>query len=163
MTNKLNVIINSLKVPKITKILLYEMKFPVPNYSCLQSPWLEGYSPQIPVLSVLCPQLNFVEHPSPRTKFLGTPLGSSGKLLWSRRWNFVCKVSWKFLDYLQPLPSQDIRSMQLYSLFICEAYIVEAYVTVCYVNMYVGAYYICMYICACMYIRTCVCTVYSWI
>jgi len=37
MTNKL-VIINSLKVPKIKKILLYELKFLVPNYSCLQNP-----------------------------------------------------------------------------------------------------------------------------
>jgi hypothetical protein len=33
------------------------MKFLVPNYSCLQNPWLGGYCPQIPVLSVLCPQL----------------------------------------------------------------------------------------------------------
>jgi len=39
MTNKLVVIINSLKVQKkIKKILLYEMKFLVPNYSCLQNP-----------------------------------------------------------------------------------------------------------------------------
>ena len=38
LTNKLVVIINSLKVPKIKKILLYEMKFLVPNYSCLQNP-----------------------------------------------------------------------------------------------------------------------------
>ena len=37
MTNKLVVIINSLKVPKIKKILLYEMKFLVQNYSCLQN------------------------------------------------------------------------------------------------------------------------------
>jgi hypothetical protein len=29
---------NSLKVPKIKKILLYEMKFRVPNYSSLQNP-----------------------------------------------------------------------------------------------------------------------------
>ena len=29
------------------------MKFPVPNYNCLQNPWLGGYRPQIPVLSVL--------------------------------------------------------------------------------------------------------------
>ena len=36
MTNKLVVIINSLKVPKIKEILLYEMKFLVPNYSCLE-------------------------------------------------------------------------------------------------------------------------------
>ena len=38
ITNKLVVIINSLKVPKIKKILLYEMKFLVPNYICLQNP-----------------------------------------------------------------------------------------------------------------------------
>ena len=42
MTNKLVVIINSLKVPKINKLLLYEIKFLVPNYSCLQNPWLGG-------------------------------------------------------------------------------------------------------------------------
>ena len=53
MTNKLVVIINSLKVTKIKKILLYEMKFLVPNYSCLRNPWIGGYCPQIPVLSVL--------------------------------------------------------------------------------------------------------------
>ena len=29
------------------------MKFLVPNYSCLQNPWLGGYHPQIPILSVL--------------------------------------------------------------------------------------------------------------
>jgi len=38
LTNKLVVIINSLKVPKIKKILLYEVKFLVPNYSFLQNP-----------------------------------------------------------------------------------------------------------------------------
>ena len=51
MTNNLVVIIN--KVPKIKKILPYEMKFLVPNYTCLQNPWLGDYHPQIPVLSVL--------------------------------------------------------------------------------------------------------------
>jgi len=65
LTNKLVVIINSLKVPKIKKILLYEMKFLVPNYSCLQNPLLGGYCPQIPVLSVLCPQLNLLNPPPP--------------------------------------------------------------------------------------------------
>ena len=45
MTNKLVLIINSLKVPKIKKILLYEIKFLVPNYSCLQNPWLGGLPP----------------------------------------------------------------------------------------------------------------------
>jgi len=48
------------------------MKFLVPNYSCLQNPWLRGYRPQIPILSDLCPQLNLLN--PPRKKFLGTPL-----------------------------------------------------------------------------------------
>jgi len=74
MTNEFVVIIDSLKVPKIKKNLLYEMKFLVPNCSCLQNPWLGGYRPQIPVLSVSCPQPNLL-NPPPRTKFLGTPLG----------------------------------------------------------------------------------------
>ena len=65
MTNKLVDIINSLQVLKIKKILLYEMKFPVPSYSCLQNPWLEGYRPQIPVLYVLCPQPNLLNPPPP--------------------------------------------------------------------------------------------------
>jgi len=63
MTNKLVVIINSLKVPKIKKISLYEMKFLLPNYTCFQNPWIGGYRPQIPVLSVLCPQLNLLKPP----------------------------------------------------------------------------------------------------
>ena len=66
MTDKLVVIINSLKVPKI-KILLYEMKFLLRNYSCLQKPWLGGYRPQIPVL---CPQLNLL-NPLPPNKIPG--------------------------------------------------------------------------------------------
>jgi len=75
MTNKLVVIINSLKVQKIKKILLYEMKFLVPNYICLRNPWLGCYRPQIPVLSVL----NWIcWTPPPRTKFLGTPLEGVG-------------------------------------------------------------------------------------
>ena len=59
MTNKLFVVINSLKVTNIDKIVLYEMKFLVPNYSCLQNPLLGGYRPQNPVLCVFCFQLNF--------------------------------------------------------------------------------------------------------
>ena len=71
MTKKLAVIINSLNVPKIKKKLLNEIKFLVPNYNCLQNPWLGGYRPQIPVLSVL----NWIcWTPPPRTKFPGTPL-----------------------------------------------------------------------------------------
>ena len=79
MTNKLVVIIHSLKVTKIKKMLLYGMKFLVPNYSCLQNPRLGGYRPQVPVLSVLCPQLNLLK-PPPRTKFLGTPLPDDDRL-----------------------------------------------------------------------------------
>ena len=59
MTNKLVVIINSLKLPKIKKILLYEMKFLVPNYSCLQNPWMGVTAPWSPfslpsVLNWIC-------------------------------------------------------------------------------------------------------------
>ena len=47
------------------------MKFLLPNYSCFQNPWLGGYRPQIPVLSVL----NWIcWTPPPRTNFLCTPL-----------------------------------------------------------------------------------------
>jgi len=45
MTYKLVTIINSLKVPKIKKISLHEMKFLLPNYSWFQNPWLGGYRP----------------------------------------------------------------------------------------------------------------------
>ena len=73
MTNKLVVIINSLKVPKIKKILLYEMKFLVPNYSCLQNPWIGGYVPRSPFS--LSSVLNWICWTTPpRKKFLGTPL-----------------------------------------------------------------------------------------
>ena len=41
------------------------MKFLVPNYNCLQNPWLGGYRHQIPILSVLCPQLNLLNPPPP--------------------------------------------------------------------------------------------------
>jgi len=69
MTNKLVVIINSLKVPKIKKLLLYEMKFLILNYSCLQNPWLggRGYRPQIPILCPLS-STEFLEPPPPPHK-----------------------------------------------------------------------------------------------
>ena len=53
MTNKLVVIINSLQVSKIKKILLYEMKFLVPIYGCLQNLCKGGYHLKNPILSVL--------------------------------------------------------------------------------------------------------------
>ena len=46
------------------------MKFLVPNYSCLQNPWLRGYCPQIPILSVL----NWICWTPLRKKFLSMPL-----------------------------------------------------------------------------------------
>jgi hypothetical protein len=83
MTNKLVVIINSLKVPKIKKILLYEMKFLVPNYSCLQNPWLGGVTPPTPPFSLS--SIEFV-YPSP------TP--SPEQNSWVRHW-----VGWLDFDY----------------------------------------------------------------
>ena len=81
MTNKLVVIKNSLKVPKIKKPLLYEMEFLVQNYSCLQNPSLVGYRPQTHFS--LCPLslTDFVKHPPPPPigrKFLCTPLHTGG-------------------------------------------------------------------------------------
>ena len=52
------------------------MKFVVPNYSCFQSPWLGGCRPQIPVLSVLCPQLNLLNPPT-RNKIPGYATGTA--------------------------------------------------------------------------------------
>ena len=71
MTNKLVFIINSLKVPKIKKILLYEMKFLVPNYSFLQNPWLGGLPPSDPCSRCPLSSTEFVEPPPPRKKIPG--------------------------------------------------------------------------------------------
>ena len=67
MTNKLVVIINSLKVPKIEKILLYKMKFIVPNYSCLQNPWIGGCAPRS-LFSLSSTE--FVEPPSEKNSWV---------------------------------------------------------------------------------------------
>ena len=74
MTNKLVVIINSLKVPKMKKILLYEMKFFVPNYSCLQ---IRGLPPPDP--RSLCPlsSTEFVEAPPEKIPGYATGVCSS--------------------------------------------------------------------------------------
>ena len=63
MTDKLVVVIN--KAPKIKKMLPYEMKFLVPNYSCLQNPWLGGYRPPDPRSLCLLFSTEFVEPPLP--------------------------------------------------------------------------------------------------
>jgi len=54
------------------------MKFFVPNYSCLQNPWLGGYRPQIPALS-LSSALNWICWTPLRTEFLGPPLLQTNK------------------------------------------------------------------------------------
>ena len=73
MTNKLVVIINSIKGPKTKKILLFEMKFLVPNYSCQQKPWLGGYQPPDP--GSLCPQLNLLNPPPNKIPGYATAAG----------------------------------------------------------------------------------------
>ena len=74
MTNKLVVIINSLKVPKIKNILLYEMKFLVPNYSCLQNPLTRGLPPPDPPFS-LPSVLNWICWTPPPNKIPGHATG----------------------------------------------------------------------------------------
>ena len=70
MTNKLVVFINSLKVPKIKKILRYEMKFLIPITAASRTPdqWDTANR-----YRSLCPQINLL-NPLLRTKFPGTPL-----------------------------------------------------------------------------------------
>ena len=71
MTNKLVVIINILKVPKIKNILLCDITLLVPNYSCLQKPWLGGYRPPDPLS--LCPlsSTEFIEPPHEQNSWVG--------------------------------------------------------------------------------------------
>ena len=58
------------------------MKFLVPNYSCLQNPWLAGYRPQIPVLSVLCPQLNLLNPPNKIPRYATVPVPTECEAEW---------------------------------------------------------------------------------
>ena len=78
------------------------MKFLVPNYSCLQNLWLAGYSPQIPVLSVLCPELNLLDVPPSRKKFLGTSLLVCPYTCWLGFKHTTCELqsTSKYLHYL---------------------------------------------------------------
>ena len=57
------------------------MKFLVQNYSCLQNPWLGGYSLQIPVLSVLCPQLNLLNPPPNKIPGYATAYGPNREIV----------------------------------------------------------------------------------
>jgi len=83
MTNKLVVIINSLKVPKIKENFTIWNENPCTKLQLPPEPLTMGLPPQIPVLSVLCPQLNLLK--PPRTKFLGAPLEEG-------MWIFECRV-----------------------------------------------------------------------
>ena len=62
------------------------MIFLVPNYSCLQNHWLGGYRPQIPVLSVLCPQLHLSNPPPNKIPGYATACGPTSN--WT---TLVCK------------------------------------------------------------------------
>ena len=46
------------------------MKFLVPNYSCLQNPWLRGHRPHIPVLSCPLSSTEFVETPHEKNSWV---------------------------------------------------------------------------------------------
>jgi len=74
------------------------MKFLVPNYSGIQKPWLGGYRPQIPVLSVLCPQLNLL-NPLPPNKIPGYATAAEGMDLYLSEIlgnpSYVCLVLWR--------------------------------------------------------------------
>ena len=67
------------------------MKFLVPNYRYLQNPRLRGYRPQIPVLSVLCPQLSLLT-PLPPNKIPGNATVLHTTKYKSRWMRDVCRV-----------------------------------------------------------------------
>jgi len=97
MTNELVVIINSLKIPQITKILLYEMKFLVPNYSCLQNHWLRGYRPPDPRSQCPLSSAEFVEPPPNKipgyaTDFLQDVLNSYSRRIRQKESNFLNRL-----------------------------------------------------------------------
>jgi len=87
MTTKLVVIINSFKVPKIKKLLLYEMKFLVPNYSCLQKLWLEGRRLPPPDPRSLSSVLNWICW-NPPNKISGYTTGTLKGILRLKRVGF---------------------------------------------------------------------------
>ena len=92
------------------------MKFLVPNYSCLQNPWLGGYRPQIPILSVLYPQLNLLNPPP--NKIPGYATGSSHFIQEKRGWHPVWQpvgpeIHSPELGLYHPTPEQ--RSLPKYN------------------------------------------------
>ena len=79
------------KVPKIKKILPYELQLLVTNYSCLQNPRLGATAPRSPFS--LSSVLNWICWTPPPTKFLGTPLEGT-------------------VAYLKPSPAPRPRGLQ---------------------------------------------------
>jgi hypothetical protein len=67
MTNKFVVIINSIKYQKLRKFYYMKWNFLYHSTAASRTPDYGGYSPQIPVRSVLCPQLNLL-NPPPQKK-----------------------------------------------------------------------------------------------
>ena len=94
MKNKLVVIINSFKVPKIKK------NFPIWNeISCTKlqlspEPLTRGLRPQIPVLSVLCPQLYLLNPPK---KIPGYATDIRLLLVLKLEVIFVYSYKWRYL------------------------------------------------------------------
>jgi len=60
------------------------MKFLVPNYNCLQNPWLGGYRPQIPVLCPLT-STEFVEPPTNKIPGYATAIEPPSKNQFARK------------------------------------------------------------------------------
>ena len=79
------------------------MKFLVPNYSCLQNPWLGRYRPQIPVRSVLCPpppeQNSWVSH---CCHLCWSDCGSKERMNWS---GYECGSLVGHIPFRSPTPS----------------------------------------------------------
>ena len=102
-------------------MLLYEMKFLVPNYSCLQNPWLRGYRPQIPVLSALCPQLNLLNPPSNKIPGYATDWKYLHGL-WNVFLNNQC-------EELMPI-SNNLSSYGLAGAVICDWHTVDVFMVI---------------------------------
>ena len=81
------------------------MKFLVPNYSCLQNSWLGGYRSQIPVLSVLCPQLNLLNPPPKKIPGYATALNRVNKMLNYGDRTYRREVTHFFSDLSVGIPS----------------------------------------------------------
>jgi len=86
MTNKLVAIINSLKYEKLRKFYYMKWNF-LYQITAAQNPWVGGYHPQIPILFVLCPQLNLLNPP---------PEQNSWVRHWSKKyfsWHMKCYMN----------------------------------------------------------------------